>query len=158
MTSSYHIIRFVLDDAYEHHARDMRESCVDEQWGVWLAKISKMFKGRPPIGLLLGLKAKGNSALSEACDVLIDAADEKRQRAQDREHQKQLRFEAAQQRNEAKALARRGRRQHDEKEAEAKRRLFASSTAEAYVRQMQPTWNKQFDDILRKRDEQASAW
>ena len=142
--SKYHIIRFILETAYEDH----RVILDKDAWDVWFHKVVKMFNGKPPSALLKGLASKNQELYALCSKIVVDDKDE-RYKAKvnlyksNRDAWIQRRDEGNRRVAEERARA----REHQKRaETEAKR-----ASDEAMCRKMQLVWDKMLDDIVLKR-------
>jgi len=144
--SKYHIIRFIIETAYEDHRLNRDK---DKDWDAWFHRVVKMFKGKLPKALLKGLASKSPElyALCSKIDVYDKDEQYKAKVAMhksDRDAWIQRRDEGNRRVAEARAHACELKKRA---EMEASRALD-----EAKCREMQPTWDKMLEDIVRKRD------
>jgi len=136
VTSQYHIIRFVLDVAYEDH-----KMTSDPDWEGWLQTVARMFKGKPPPALLAGLASKG----IEMHDLRIKDGE---RASADREALWLLRRDAGNRRAAEAAAEQRVRA----KEAAVRYNNSGYWEEDDTFRGMKTIWEKRLNEYIQQRD------
>lgn len=156
--SKYHIVKFILDIAYEDHLTTR-----NSDWTEWMNKIKKIFpKYKLPMCLVIGLYRKNNKDLNEILDNLDYIYYSNNQMEnQLNDSQKKLTWQERydkwiEKRDNGNKLAQQKRRELQVMNI-AKNKEIEKAANESYIQQMKPLWDSTFQDLLNKRESDMKA-